>query len=69
MFLEYEPAADESIAMLFDPAIWRNEKKIRLFSKMFIVWLALRAGDTDPFFPLGMLVFMLHKSMSCFCFK
>ena len=36
---------------------------------MFIVWPALRAGDTDPFFPLGMLVFMLHKSMSCFCFK
>ena len=36
---------------------------------MFIVWLTLRAGDKDPFFPLGMLVLMLHKSMSCFCFK
>ena len=24
---EGEPAVDESIAMLFDPAIWRNETK------------------------------------------
>ena len=38
--------------------------KIRLFSKMLI----LRVGDIDPFFPLGMLVLMPHKPMSCFFF-
>ena len=26
---EGEPAADESVAMLFDTAIWRNNKEIR----------------------------------------
>ena len=26
-FAEGEPAADESVAVLFDPVIWRNETK------------------------------------------
>ena len=30
--------------------------KIRLFSKMFMIWLFLRADDIDPFYPLRMLV-------------